>query len=189
MSLNKATQNAKNSIKNVANMAGLGEEYSGLNSQYSELKKFQELFNTATKDEDAYQRFLAKNGITADYAKDKVSGIIGEDVNKLGAKMQAINLFAKPQWEIPSFGMSNTGRTVGGAFLGGLAGYGLGQASGGEYSPFLMGAAGGALGAKAVGPMMIRKYMESNQAIRNLPAAIPAYKYLPYVMKNVSTGE
>lgn len=181
--LNEATKKAKDSIKDVAESAGAGEEYKGLNAAYSELKDFQDIFNNATKDEAAYQRFLGKRGSNADFAKQQVSKMVGEDVNKLGAKMQAIELFAKPQWEIPAFGNSNTGRTVAASAIGG----GLGYLAGREYgdgSTFLPTMIGAAAGRYAAGPVAIKKYLQMNSAMRAAPSAMPGYKYLPYLMMN-----
>lgn len=179
---NEATKNAKSSVKKVADAAGVGEEYSGLNSTYSELKNFQDTFNKATKDEEAYQRFLSKNTATAKYAKQRVSQTIGEDVNKLGATMQAVELFSEPRWTIPAFGQSNTERTALAASLGGGAGYLIGREN--EGNTFLPTMIGAALGSRAVSPVMLRKYMEANQLMRQAPSLVPGYKYLPYLMMN-----
>ena len=179
---NKATTNAKDAIKDVAERAGVGEEYSGLNASYNELKNFQELFSKATKDEEAYQRFLNKRGSNANFAKQKVSQMIGEDVNKLGAKMQAVEIFSNPGWEIPAFGNSNTGRTMLAASLGGGAGYLIGREN--EGNTFLPTMVGAALGSRSVSPIMLRKYMNANQLMRQTPSQVPGYKYLPYLMMN-----
>ena len=178
----KATTNAKDAIRDVAEKAGLGEEYSGLNASYNELKNFQELFSKATKDEEAYQRFLNKRGSNANFAKQKVSQMIGEDVNKLGAKMQAVEIFSNPGWEIPAFGNSNTGRTMLAASLGGGAGYLIGREN--EGNTFLPTMIGAALGSRSVSPIMLRKYMNANQLMRQAPSQVPGYKYLPYLMMN-----
>ncbi len=179
---NQATKKAKDAVKDAAESQGYGEEYAGLNASYSELKNFQDLFSKATKDEEAYQRFLNKRGSNANFAKQKVSKMIGEDVDELGAKMQAVELFSNPGWEIPAFGNSNTGRTMLASSLGGGAGYLIGKENDGKtFLPTMLGAA---LGSRAVSPIMIRKYLESNRAIRDLPMNIPGYKTLPYLMMN-----
>lgn len=194
---NQATKKSKDAIKNVAEQAGAGEEYNGLNASYSQLKEFQDLFNTATKDEAAYQRFLSKRGSTADFAKQKVSNMIGEDVNKLGHKMQAIELFANPQWEIPAFGQSNTGRTVGAAALGGSLGYLAGREYG-DGSTFLPTMIGAGLGRYAAGPVAIKKLLQANQFLRQtipqhgiggIPYSQEILRSTPYLMMNTNLND
>ncbi len=190
----EATKNAKNEIGSVAKTAGVGKDFTDLNASYSELKNFQELFNKATKDEDAYQTFLKKSGPTSDYAKQQVSKMIGEDVNKLGAKMQAIQLFAKPQWEIPAFGASNTGRTATSAGLGGTAAY-LMSDNPDLQSSVPMIALGAALGSRAMGPVAVKKYLQGSQLIRQLPQSGPSvlgatpYNIMPYSMMNMYNND
>jgi hypothetical protein len=181
--LTTATKNAKDSVSKVAQLAGVGEEYNQLNSTYSELKKFQETFQNATKDEEAYQRFLNKRGATSRFAKQKVSNLIGEDVQNLGDKMQAIELFSDPSWQIPALGNSNTGRTLGASAIGGGLGYMYGREN--EGNTFLPTMAGAFLGSKAVSPMMIRKYLEMNALAREapkLPVLNQIYKGTPYML-------
>jgi hypothetical protein len=183
--LNEATKNAKKEIAEAAKVAGLGDDYTKLNAEYSELKGFQDLFNKATKDEEAYQRFLNKRGSQAEFAKQKVSEMVGEDVNKLGAKMQAIDTFANPSWEIPALGNSNTGRTLLSSGLGGAAaGIGANYSGASPEAATAMGVAGSLLGSRAMSPVMIRKYLEMNQGLRALPGKTPGYQAMPYLLLN-----
>lgn len=179
---NEARAKAKEAVKEVADTAGVGEEYRGLNASYAELKEFQNTFNNALKDEESLNRFLRKRGATSDYARQKVSEIAGEDVTKLGAKLQAVDIFSQPGWEIPALGTSNTGRTGMGASLGGLAGYMIGRGNEGQtWAPTVIGAT---LGARIASPKSVRGIMSANQAMRQAPQNLTGYQAYPYLMMN-----
>lgn len=182
-------KNARDEISSVARKIDpeLAQKIDDVKMEYGALKDMQDDFFNATKTEEAFGRFLKKKGASAEVAKQKMSTIAGEDVNKLGAKITALEMFRKPSWQIPAFGGSNTARTMGSGALGAFIGASIGQKAGtGTYIPTVIGAG---LGTMAASPAMIRKYIGTNQALTQLPQKLPAYKYLPYIMQNTAKNK
>lgn len=188
----QAGTNAKESIKSAADEAGggLGEMYSTANSEYGRLASFRDEFNTASKSEESFSRFLGKVSRDPVYKKtaQELSKETGVNLRETMLKNEAFKKFANPSKDVLSLGgTTSTSRTIPLALAGGAAGYAAAQNSGGEYSPFLMGTLGAALGSRAGSPAAIRKLMDANKAMRSVPAISSTYKsQVPFWTKMLS---
>jgi len=191
----QAGTNAKESIKKAANEAGddLGDIYANANSEYGRLASFRDEFNTASKSEESFSRFLGKVSRDPVYKKtaQELSKETGIDLRGTMLRNEAFKKFANPSKDALSLGgTTSTSRTIPLALAGGAAGYAAAQNSGGEYSPFLMGTLGAALGSRAGSPAALRKIMDANRAMRSAPAISSTYKsQVPFWTKMAIQGE
>ncbi len=178
----------RKNIDTVANEAApdLARRVKELSGEYSELIDMSDEFFNATKNEASFERFLKKKGAASEVARKRLSDVSGENVQQLATDIDAINLFRNPSSIIPSFGGSNTARTLGlgtaGAYAGSVAGQSMGS---GTYLPTIIGAG---LGSLAGSPKAIRRYMQLNKGARNMGQS-EAYKFMPYMLMNASQDQ
>lgn len=168
-----------------------GQEYLQSNEAYSQLLDMAKDQKGNFKNAKSVQNFLNKatsNDIDA-ADLEKVQSLTGVDLEDLAVKSQAIKAFSKPLTEIRSLGRSTTARQAALGVGAGTLGYYAGQQSGGEYSPFLLAAIMGGIGSKAASPAMLRKYMEANAVMRQLPAEIPGGRFMPYMLMNANNND
>jgi hypothetical protein len=170
----------------------LAEEYVGSKASYKKLLEMAEAHRNDFKNATNVKNFLnrAMNDPTDIAANqlEEIQKITGVDLEELATRSQAMKVFSKPETEIRSLAKSVTPRQLAlGAATGALGYYGA-QQSGGEASPFLTAVIAGALGSKAASPAMLRKYMEGNKVMRELPTKEGA-KFLPYLMMNMNKND
>lgn len=182
-----AARNAKTSIKNAAGEADgeLGAQYGKLNEQYSKYMDFRKDFDTASKSEDAFNKFLgrvSRDPVYRSLARD-ISKETGVDLKDTMLRNEAFKLFSKPSKDMLSLGgTTSTSRTIPLALGAGTLGYMAGQESGGSVSPFLSATIAGALGSRAGSPAALRRYMQMNQSFRQLPAKTGIQQITPVWM-------
>ena len=174
-----AAQNAKDSLETLAGKMdpALQKTFMDLNENHAFLKDTAKEFQKHTKSDQALERLLTKAASNDPYAIQliKTAGELTRmDIPNEALTIKAIRTFSNPSKDMQSFsGTTSTSRTVPMALAGGMLGYAAGQASGGAISPFLMGAVGTTLGAKAGAPAALRRYMDIGDIVRNLgPKAI-----------------
>lgn len=183
----EAATEAKNQIKASADKfdKDLSEKYLRANDDYGRFASFRDDFNNASKNEKSFSTFLGKVSKDPIYRKMAMdlSKDTGADVKNSMLTNEVFKLFSNPSTDALSIGgATSTSKTVPLALAGGTLGYMVGQQSGGEYSPYLMSAAGGLLGSRLGSPAAIRKMMELNKAARtsaktkaSTRAVVPAF--------------
>ena len=146
------------------------DEYVKLNDQYSYLKELAKTSNSKLKNSKALSKFLtsATKDPHEEQLMNELMQVTGDDLAELAYRDQAIKVFSKPSTSVRSLGgATSTSRTIPAATSGAAAGYYLGQQMG--WSPFLSSVIGGSLGATVGSPAAMRKYMEANALMRNIP--------------------
>jgi len=166
--------------------SGLADEYAQTRQAYGDLKKLSEEHAKDFKSAKSVRNFLNRatsNDIDASQLED-LQLLTGVDLSQAAKESKAIQTFSKPKTEIRSLGgVTSTTRSAPASVAGGAAGYAAGQAGG--FSPFIAATIGALGGSKLSSPAAIRKYMEMNSLMRELPQdAGLLYQALPYTAIN-----
>lgn len=183
--LAKISEAIGSSKQALSEAAGPESKYVKNLEDYSKLKDYIQDIQNPTKTTDAFERLLSKNTTGAKALRKRITEQSGVDIEKEANKAMARKLFADPQWTIPSFGQSNTFRSLGAATAGATA------AGGADASTnLLFRAAGGALGYMGASPAGMANFvMKPNAYLREeLPQTIPM-RALPYTLMNLYEGE